>query len=136
MATIESKATAARQAAEDAAWEEIIAAGQFAAGVADGLAWVARHAWTPGKEEAVLPPPEPEAPRTAARYRDPTPTQRPLIDIMRREARPLSITTLMTLARAEGHDLIRPTVKDVLKRLHSRGDVKLLPNGRWLLVHL
>ncbi|TWB38024.1 hypothetical protein [Nitrospirillum pindoramense] len=136
MAMIEPKAGDAHQAAEDAAWwEDVTAGAQYAAGMAAGLAWVARYARAPTAGESAPPPYDALRP-APARYRDPTPTQRPIIDIMRREAKPLSIKTLMALARAEGHDLIRPTVKDVLRRLHSRGDVTLLPNGRWLLVHL
>jgi hypothetical protein len=61
-------------------------------------------------------------PSTAYRIKK-QPTQGPVIEALKANGS-MSVTSIIKWARARGHDLLRPTVKDVLERLMKRGLVK------------
>lgn len=62
--------------------------------------------------------------RPTSTYRRRQDTKRPLLEILRESGRELTVTELMELARAQGHDPIRDTVKKALKSAVEQGVVR------------
>ena len=94
--------------------QEADSASRYASGMADGLLAAAMMLDpAEGGANDNLPPPTRHRPKI-------TPTQRPVIDALKQNGA-MTVTQVMAWARTQGHDLLRPTVYDVLTRLTKRG---------------
>lgn len=67
-------------------------------------------------------------------YRAKTETQQPVFEILKLATAPMTVTDIMKAARQKGHDLLRPSVQQVLDMAIRRGLARRESRGRYVLL--